>query len=132
MGLLQEAVLATRIKPHIHGHLCPGQSGYVRDVEDPMLVLFELIVTQAQMGRLLWLCFGDFVKAFPRTSRADLLALLYSGPRIRHGAFALLEDIMSRDELFVWLSGYGSTVLKKGLPEGGSLGSLCYTTLPDS
>lgn len=132
MGLLQEAVLAARVKPNIHDHLCPGQSGYMRDVEDPMLVLFELVMAQAHMGRLLWLCFGDFVKAFPRTCRADLLSMLYSGPGIRNGAFALLDDIMSWDELFVWLSGSSSTVIRNGLPEGGSLGSLCYTTLPDS
>ena len=132
MGLLQEAVLASRLKPSIHGHLCLGQSGYMRDVEDPMLALFELTSLLAHQNRLLWACLGDFQKAFPRTDRSDLLVLLHNGPMIRHGAFALLEDIMSWDHVRVWLSGMCSTVVREGLPEGGSIGSLTYTTLPDS
>jgi hypothetical protein len=132
MGLLQEAVLATRIRPTIQQSLCPGQSGYIRDVEDPMLMLHELVSMMILMKRMLWLCMGDFEKAFPRTDRSDLLVLLFNGPRIRDGAFALLEDIMAWDKIRVWLSGCSSTTLHNGLPEGGSLGSLLYTTLPDA
>ena len=51
LGLLQEGVLAARLKPCIYGHLCVGQSGYIRDVEDPMLVLFELVAAQANTNR---------------------------------------------------------------------------------
>lgn len=131
MGLLQEGVLASRLRPNINGHLCPGQSGYIRDVEDPMLALHELVAVLTHSGRMLWACLGDFKQAFPRTDRSDLLVLMYNGPLIRQGAFALLDDILEYDLLRVWLSGASSTVLRNGLPEGGSLGSLMYTTLPD-
>lgn len=74
---------------------------------------------------------GDFEKAFPRTDRSDLLALLHNQARIRQGALALLEDIMAWDRIRVWLSGCSETVVRNGLPEGGSIGPLTYPTLPD-
>ena len=132
MGLLQEAVLAARIKPQVRACLTTGQSGYVRDVEDPLLALHELLVAQSSLGRSLWICFADFVKAFPRTDRSDLLTLLYSRTRIRGGAWSLLEDIFAWDCVHVLLSGHSSVIVTNGLPEGGSLGPLCYTTLPDT
>ena len=99
-----------------------------------MLVLSELTSAMAPLHRVIWVCLGDFQKAFPRTDPSDLLVLLHNGPVIRHGAFALLvlEDTMLWDRLKIWLSGDNSTIVRNGLPEGGSLGSLTYTTLPDS
>ena len=80
MGLLQEGVMSARLTPNIRAYLTIGQSGYARDVEDVMLVLFEFLSAQVQLfNRCPWICFGDFRKAFPYTDRADLLCLLYSG-----------------------------------------------------
>ena len=97
-----------------------------------MLVLSELVADQARIGRILWICLGDEKQAFPRTDRSDLLVLVYNGPQLRQGTFALLADIMAEDIMNIFLSGHVSTSIHNGLPEGGSLGTLLYTTLPDS
>ena len=110
MGLLQEGILAARLKPNIHAYLTDGQSGYVRDVEDVMLALFEFLSAQIQLlNRCPWICFGDFRKAFPSTDRADLLCLLYAGALVRDGMFVLLDDILGHDKINIWLSGCGKS-----------------------
>ena len=45
LGLLQESVLATRAKGPVRAHLSQGQSGYIRDVSDPQMVLHEISAT---------------------------------------------------------------------------------------
>eukprot|EP00973_Karenia_brevis_P042772 5919973-Karenia_brevis.AAC.1 len=50
MGLIQECVLATRLAPVVRAALTPGQSGYVRGVEDPHLLLHEVVATALAQG----------------------------------------------------------------------------------
>jgi len=132
MGLLQEAIVATRIRPTIISFLLAGQSGYIRGTEDPQLVLHEVITAALHADRCVWLLMGDFRKAFPRTSRVDLLSLLLDGPRIRDHCFLLLKDILEVDFALVTLGGYSAVAVRDGLPEGGVLGPLLYLLLPDS
>ena len=69
----------------------------------------------------MWLTMGDFVKAFPRTWREDLLCLLSRVPGLTGGAFALLADILQSDDVQVWLSGNTLIIIKQGIPEGGTV-----------
>ena len=84
------------------------------------------------MPLCVWEVLGDFIKAFPRTSRLDLVLLIAAGPRLRGGAFEMLRSIFDHDVVAVWYSGESMVKVVKGLPEGGAMGTLTYTTLPDS
>ena len=77
MGLLQEAALVA------------GDSGYVRDVADPDMVLHELLATAIQTGRPIYVVLGDFKHAFPNTWREALLVLLKRSASVRGGAVLL-------------------------------------------
>ena len=101
-------------------------------MKDAHLLLHETTAVLQLSGRCLWQAMGDFVKAFPQTWRADLLLLLSDGPGVRGGALVLLHNIFAADVVHVWLSGEGKVEIKRGIPEGGTLGCLAYTTLPDS
>jgi len=132
MGLLQEVLLAKRVKGDIFAYIMPCQSGYQKGVESPHFVLHEVAAMAKVQGRQLWLVLGDFKKAFPRVWRNHLLLLLNKGPRVLDGAFALLASILESDVAHVWLGGRSSVVVVEGIPEGGSLGPLTYNLLPDT
>ena len=73
MGLIQEGLLSERLLERIQCSLERGQSGYVRGVQDPHLLLHEILSESRRFRRDVWLLPGDFVKAFPLTWREDLL-----------------------------------------------------------
>lgn len=75
---------------------------------------------------------GDFEKAYAKTGREDLANLVYRNAGIRGGAFVSLCSAFSWDEVVVFSSGASSVRQSQGLPEGGTLGATCYTTLPGS
>ena len=126
MGLLQEGLLTRRLCPALRAEITAGQSGYVRGTEDPHLLLFELQSIRVALGMCLWATFGDYVKAFPRTWRADLLDMVLSDGHTHGGAMALLGDMLSGDVLHIWLSGSSVVDVFAGLPEGGTLGPALY------
>ena len=66
MGLLQEGLIETRLKPFILNYLRPCQSGYFRGIQDPHMVLHEVYHLANLFHRAVWLVMGDFQKAFPR------------------------------------------------------------------
>jgi hypothetical protein len=132
MGLLQEKLLEVRLKPTIVAYLRPCQSGYLKGIEDPQLVLHEVCCQMRVQKRNLFIVMGDFVKAFPRVWRDYWLALMFKGPQIRDGAFALLASMLKFDEVYIWLSGRSSVRVVQGIPEGGSLGPMGYNLLPDT
>ena len=76
MGLLQEGVLAQRLRPEVWKTLHPCQSGYQPGVGDARLVLNELVASYLSAGRCLFIIMGDFKKAFRRTWRKDLLEII--------------------------------------------------------
>ena len=78
MGLLQQAILSGRMLPSVRNELEAGQSGYARGVEDPVLLLHELIALRRGLLLPTWYLMGDFKKAFPRTWREDVLVLCRS------------------------------------------------------
>ena len=84
------------------------------------------------MRRRLWITFADFQRAFPRTDRSDLCVILRNNIGLRCGAFALLEDMLRFDVLYIWHSGRSKVTITNGLPEGGSVGPLTYNVLPDT
>ena len=131
-GLLQEAVLANRIPPHVRAYLRPGQSGYARGVEDSQLVLHEACAERCGSKLCTWILLGHQKKAFPKTWREALLRLLWKYGGFRGGVSELAASIMERDEVAVWLSGSSSITITQGLAEGGCLGRALYTSLPDS
>ena len=132
MGLLQEAVLAARIKPSICRALVAGQSGYVRDVADPHLILHELMATALQLGRPIFLVLGDFQQAFPNTWREVLLMLLQQNVHVDGGAYLLLHAMLTEDLVLLAFSGTSIIRVLQGIPEGGVIGPLLYNCLPDS
>ena len=77
MGLLQEGVLANRLRPSVLQEACASEwvSPYQRGVGDAWLVLFELSSAYRAAGRCLFLIMEDFVKAFPSVWREDLLGI---------------------------------------------------------
>ena len=112
MGLLQEAILTNRIGPYLQSTIVPWQSGYVRGVEDAMIALHETTSLVLAEGRCVWSLFGDFVRAFPRVWRDDLLVLLSGSESVRGGSYALLADMFTQDNVHVAerCIGYGSFV----------------------
>ena len=135
MGLLQEGCFALIAKPCIWPTLMPGQSGYTpcRSVDDPVLVMHELTRMVLDCFRCLFYVLGDFRKAYPSVWRADLLLQVQNNSGLRAGCMTLLDDILSRDDVVLPLSGGRSWVrVVEGLPEGGSIGPLTYPSLPDS
>ena len=132
MGLLQEALAAARLKSRIFGFLRGCQSGYSKGVDDPHLVMHELSWVARAENRTIWSVMGDFKKAFPRTWRELLLVLLGQGPQVHDGMFELLANCLESDLVHVWCSGQSVITVVQGVPEGGSLGPLCYNLLPDS
>ena len=132
MGLLQEGLLFRRVIPQIRSFCRPPQSGFVRSVEDTLLLLHETAADAADNLRALWVLFADQVKAFPRTWRADILEEAATGPRIRDGALALLGSILDHDSVCIWLSGDSVVTVTQGIPEGGCIGPMAYPLIPDS
>ena len=131
LGLLQESVLTGRIAAPLQSSLTPGQSGYIRGCEDPQLVLHEIVATCISENRSIWVVFGDFRKAYPNTWRNLLLTKVAANVQLPPGEMTLLISTFESDEVVVWLSGASSTVICDGVPEGGTLGTATYTTLPD-
>ena len=132
MGLLQEALLTRRLLPAVRLRLRPGQSGYARGVEDPILLLHEICATRLTASLCTWYAMGDFVKAFPRVWREDLLTIMRGVTTCSGGTFALLADILQKDVVSVWLSGASDVLVVQGIPEGGNVGTLTYVTVPDT
>ncbi len=66
-ALLQEGVVASRIRVQVRASILEGQSGYIRGVEGPIMVAHEVSTTVLAQGRCLWASLGDFERAFPRT-----------------------------------------------------------------
>lgn len=132
MAVLQENVLSRRLSSTVHGHWVPGKSGYTRGADDTHLLLHKIgDIAQYQL-RCIWEAMGDYRRAFPPTWRADILTILAEGPPIRGGANLLLHSIVLKDHVHVSLSGQGELVVNEGIPDGGTIGCLTYTTLPDS
>ena len=67
---------------------------------------------------------GDFVKAYPRTWRQDLLRILSEKAGLKGGGFALLADILEHDAVVMNVNGWTVALLKHGIPEGGTVGPL--------
>ena len=132
LGLLQEGLLSTRLAPTVRAYLSDYQGGYVRGVEDAHLLFHDLCAWVHSVGLVIWALLGDFKGAFPHVWRADLLALLASGPKLHGGAMALLVSIFQQDLVVVRQSGDTEVVVHNGIPEGGTMGTLTYTVLPDS
>ena len=104
-----------RLSPPIRDFCQPPQSGFVRTVEDPFLLLYELIAETMDLHRALWLLMGDCVEAFPRQWRAALLDGVERGPRIRGGALVAFGDILQQDVVCVWLSGCSEVHVTQGI-----------------
>ena len=132
MGLLQEGILAIRLRPAVWGSLQNGQSGYMRGVDDPLLVLHDLAQITVHQNRCFYAVMGDFEKAFPSVWREDVLSLAAECPGVSGGVLHLLGDILDLDMVSVLLSGSSVVPVRQGLPEGGVLGPILYTLLPDS
>ena len=131
LGLLQEGIAARRLKTDIFSYIRPCQSGYIKGVDDPQLVLHEMCSRAQHANRRIWYIMGDFIKAFPRVWRALMLDLLHTGPKVHDGMFELMASMLESDSVHIWLSGRSVVLVTQGIPEGGSLGPLCYNLLPD-
>ena len=131
LALIQESVLSNRVKTQVRAHLSRGQSGYVRDVGDPQLVLQAAMACIQETNRCAWTCFGDLLKAFPHTWREALVMLMHDGPGLRCGALALLGSVLQFDVILVRQSGASEVRVDQGVPEGGVIGPLGFTQLPD-
>ncbi|OLP99287.1 hypothetical protein AK812_SmicGene18188 [Symbiodinium microadriaticum] len=118
MGLLQEGILAIRLRPAVWGSLQNGQSGYMRGVDDPLLVLHDLAQITVHQNRCFYAVMGDFEKAFPSVWREDVLSLAAECPGVSGGVLHLLGDILDLDMVSVLLSGSSVVPVRQGLPEG--------------
>ena len=85
--------------------LTPGQSGYERDVEDPIFLLHEVCVSRLAANLPTWILMGGLKEAFPKVWREDLLVQICINGLIKDGAFALLCDMLHHDLILVPLSG---------------------------
>ena len=123
---------ARGLRPVVWGNLEDGQSGYIRGTDDPLLVLYEVLKQATHASRTLYLLLGDFKHAFPYTWREDLLLILAGTPGIDSGCLSLLGSVMALDLVLVRSGGFTIVPVKEGLPEGGAVGSLAYTSLPNT
>ena len=131
-ALLQEGILAKRIRPQIWSSLQPVQGGYIRDSLDTVLCLHELSANYVACDRCLITVHGDLVHAFPRTWREELVVLLRQVVNVRDGVLAEVGSILKWDEWLLPLSGISWQTIMQGLPEGGVLGPLLFNLLPDT
>ena len=131
MGLLQESLLTSRIQPDVFHCLWEGQSGFMYGVEEAQCLLLEWCAEALRTGRSLWAVMGDFIKAFPRAWREHLSLLLADRRAITGGCLELLCSIMEEDTVHIWHSGTSSVPIAQGIPEGGTIGTTCYTSIPD-
>ena len=104
-GLLQEHILFSRVQERMQGTISCFQSGFMRDVADPHLCLYELGCLFLSRKQPLLLFMADLVKAFPRTWRAYLVNAIHEAAGIRGGAMSLFHSILSSDEWLIPLSG---------------------------
>ena len=132
MGLLQETLLTQRWLGAVRQYVLPCQSGFVRGVEDAWLLLHETCAEAASQGRPLWTVMGDFRKAFPSVIRQDLLHSLADGPGVCGDSLLLLNSILQKDIVSIWLSGQSEVSVTSGIPEGGTIGPFAYPVLLDS
>jgi hypothetical protein len=131
-GLIQESILHSRLNLQVRMKLAGWQSGYAKDVADPMMVAQTLQASMTASGRVLLSVPADLVHAFPRTWRQDLLAKCHDVAEIKDGALALLGSILDHDTWLITHSGWSSTTVNQGVPEGGLIGPLLFNLLPDS
>ena len=131
-GLWQEACLRDVVRPGILDSRKPGQSGYVRGVEDAILWLHELAAAARASGRCMWILLCDLIRAFASTYRKDLLCMLHDISGVRDGSFLLLDSFLGHDSIVVRQGGHSVIIVEEGLPEGGTLGPLTYPLVPDS
>ena len=96
------------------------------------MLLHELAADAAGQHRSLWLCMGDFKKAFPKVWRDDIFCITKDALDLNGGNRHLLGSMLEYDTIHTWLSGCSSDRVMEGLPEGGGLGPLLYPTLPDT
>ena len=68
---------------------------------------------------------ADFQKAFPKVWRDDLIAIMAEGPQVEGGALALLSNVFEYDVIQVRHSGDSQIRVDTGIPEGGTMGTLC-------
>ena len=108
-ALLQEGILAKRIRPQIWSSLQPVQGGYIRDSLDTVLCLHELSANYVACDRCLITVHGDLVHAFPRTWREELVVLLRQV--VNDGVLAEVGSILEWDE---WMSGCCLLVVSRG------------------
>ncbi len=95
MGLLQECLLVEdHIGEPIRSWLMAGQSGYVRGVQDPQMVLASMSQIASDCGLCFLALLGDFHRAFPSVWRDDMLLLLKHGPGIIKSPFHLLARML--------------------------------------
>ena len=132
LGLFQEKLLCARLRPDVFSDIYEGQSGFWLGVEAPQLLLFEITALAVSLGLPLWAIFGDFLKAFPKTWRELAVCIVAERRSVSHGALALLGSILQEDTLHVWHSGASVVKITQGMPEGGSVGNLLYTSVPDT
>ena len=90
------------------------------------------MATAMRTGRPIYVVLGDFKHAFPNTWREALLVLLKRSAGIRGGALLLLNSMLSEDLVLVAFGGPSIVKIKQGIPEGGVIGPLSYTTPPNS
>lgn len=96
MGFLQEGLFTVRRHADLWSSVSPGQSSYNRGTEDPILLLHELTACRVSLGLSLWYAMGDYVRAFPRTIRADLFDLVSQDRKLTSGALALMGDFLEK------------------------------------
>ena len=131
-GLVQETIILVRFGNSVDESLLWFQTGYRFDVANHQLSLSVLQDSYVQQGRSLFMLFGDFVHAFPRSWRAPLLIQLKVLVGISDGAFTLAASIMEFDVWLILLSGLQRVLLYQGAPEGSKYGPKFFNLLPDT
>ena len=92
--------------------------------------MHEIISLFEALGRILFFVMGDFRKAFPKVWREDLRLILKSTVQVtRGGSFVLLFE---PNVVHAWLGGQSKLRVRPGILEGGCLGTLLYSLVPNS
>ena len=135
LSLLLEKIITNRLLRHVLPYLNPAQHGFIprSSCETNLAIFLNDAVTAIRNRNELHTVYMDLSKAFDSVDHSLLLYKLAIRFSIHGSLLALLDSYLKNREQRVMLSGSTSDWLpvNSGVPQGSSLGPLCFILFMD-